>query len=52
MTPEERRAHVATLYPGDAWKKQVNDMSDAEVTAIYYRTLAHPPKLKISKEKP
>lgn len=34
---ELKRALVAGLYPGEGWKKKVQQMSDAQVIAIYLR---------------
>ena len=31
--------YVKDLYPGDAWRKKVDKMSDSQVLAIYYRAL-------------
>ena len=35
MSIEQMRTEVANLYPGEAWKRRVRDMSDAQIFAIY-----------------
>lgn len=44
VTEVDKRAFVAALYPGPGWKKKVAQMSDSQVTAIYLREQAKPPK--------
>lgn len=50
MTEVDKRAFVAALYPGQGWKKQVAQMPDSQVTAIYLRELAKPSKNDKPKE--
>ena len=35
MSIEQMRAEVAKLYTGEAWKRRVLNMSDAQIIAIY-----------------
>ncbi len=35
MTVGEMRTRLYLLYPGDAWKKKVNNMKETQVIAIY-----------------
>lgn len=37
MTIEQKRAAVAALYPGDAWRAKVAAMRDEQILAIYQR---------------
>lgn len=32
---EQKRAYLASLYPGPKWKRRVEKMSDGQVIAIY-----------------
>lgn len=42
MTPEQKRAFVAEMYPSLRWKKKVAKMSDSQVFAIYMREQKNP----------
>lgn len=35
MSIEQMRAEVANLYSGEAWKRRVHNMPDAQILAIY-----------------
>ncbi len=37
MTIEQKRAVVAALYTGDAWRAKVAAMRDEQILAIYQR---------------
>ena len=37
MTVNQMRAEVAKLYPGEAWKKKVENMPDYQILALYRR---------------
>lgn len=50
MSTDKERDYVASLYPGQGWKKKVKQMSDAQVTAIYIgKKMAEEQKPKESK---
>ncbi len=40
MDVQQQRAAIANVYPGPSWAKKVQNMSDAQVTAIYLRFVA------------
>lgn len=39
MSPEQKRAAITRVYPGDTWQERVEKMSDSQVSAIYLRLL-------------
>jgi hypothetical protein len=45
-----KRSFVMNLYPGPKWKKQVQNMPDRQVIAIYLREMNKPPKQDKPKE--
>ena len=51
MNNSQIRDTVKEMYPNQSWAKQVDNMSDDQVTAIYLKNLQNPPPLP-EKEKP
>ena len=39
MSVQQMRAAIYEVYPGRSWKEKVNNMSDAQVIAVYYSFL-------------
>ena len=44
LSVDAMRNIVRTAYPGDKWKNKVNNMSDNQVMAIYFRMCREPNK--------
>lgn len=47
VTVEEMRKYIATKYDSPEWKKQVKDMPDNQVMAIYFKFQGKKKKRKI-----
>ena len=39
MSVAEMRRAIGKVYDGEKWKEKVRNMSDAQVTAIYYKMI-------------
>lgn len=48
---DAKRSYVASMYPGENWKRKVRHMSDIQVTAIYLKEEAKGFPSRIKKEK-
>jgi hypothetical protein len=46
------RDAVKAMYPNQNWIKQVDKMSNAQVTAIYLKNLEDPPPLPEKEQQP
>jgi hypothetical protein len=44
VSVDSMRNIVRTAYPGDKWKARVDNMSDNQVMAIYFRMCREPDK--------
>lgn len=44
LSVDAMRDFVRTAYPGDKWKAKVDNMSDNQVMAIYFRMCREPSK--------
>ncbi len=52
MSPsEQQRLYVDAMYPSPRWKQKVSRMTDAQVYAIYMRTIQKEHEAKETKKK-